>query len=105
MQRDSLARCPYLVHKVLDVLLAEALSGVDDPVHVRLHQLGHDVHVLKVREGAGYNQVHRTQDLRVAMGGEGGMGKRWSARVVHAPASKSDRQRSHASVRFRGAGG
>lgn len=38
----------HLVQEVLNMIQAEFLSGVDNPVQVRFHEVGHDVDVLKL---------------------------------------------------------
>ena len=54
-----------LVHEVLDVLVAEVLSGVDHPVQVCFHQVCDDVDVLVARAARGPLHVHQTYDVLV----------------------------------------
>lgn len=47
-----------LVHEVLDVLVAEILSGVDHPMQVGLHQLSNNVDIDVAGPGLRLEQVH-----------------------------------------------
>lgn len=38
----------YLVNEVLKVLVSQRLPRCDDPVHIRFHEICHDVHVFEV---------------------------------------------------------
>jgi hypothetical protein len=55
--RYQLQRHAHLVHEVLDVVVGQLLSRVDDAMQVRLHQLADDVHVLELSERRRHAQI------------------------------------------------
>mmetsp|Transcript_10629 Transcript_10629/g.13132 ORF Transcript_10629/g.13132 Transcript_10629/m.13132 type:complete len:204 (-) Transcript_10629:434-1045(-) len=59
VRRVDIFQCPEdLVYKILDVVNTQTLFRVDNAVQVRLHQIGHDIHVIKVLHAACQRRHH-----------------------------------------------
>ncbi len=54
-----------LVHEILAVVIGQVLAGVDDSVHVSLHQISDDVYIFISRGGGGLLHVHQADDVLV----------------------------------------
>ena len=54
-----------LVYKILNVVVAEILPGVDDPVQIGLHEVGYDVDIGVVGLGLGLEDVQQPDDVVV----------------------------------------
>ena len=54
-----------LVHEVLAVVICQVLAGVNDSVHVCLHQVGDDVDVLEALWGWWFLDINQTDNVLV----------------------------------------
>ena len=62
---DVLHSAKHLVDEVLYVVVREVLAGVNDPMEIRLHEVGDDVDVLKGLERARLENVNNTHHILV----------------------------------------
>lgn len=54
-----------LIDKILNVVVAEILPGIDDPVQVSLHEVSYDVDIGIIGLGLGFEDVQQPDDVVV----------------------------------------
>ena len=54
-----------LIDKILNVVIAEILPGIDDPVQVSLHKVSYDINIGIVSLGLGFEDVQQPDDVVV----------------------------------------
>lgn len=68
LQQKKTSTRTRLVNKILEVLVREGLAGCDDSIHVGLHEICHNVHVLKVcRIRGNGHDVYDVDDIFVSV--------------------------------------
>lgn len=60
--------CAHLVNEVLEMLVSKGLPGCDYPIHIRFHEISHDIDVLELC-GTGWNchDVDNIDDIFVSV--------------------------------------